>query len=149
MLSTSYYVAQLQFFCLLAPEAAPVGVSSSRVMATSLTLAWLPPQTPNGMIRHYVVLVHEVNTGANFSHQALSHTSFSIGDLHPFYVYQFRVAAVTVEAGPPSLPHVVTTLEDGKFLPRQFQVVTNEFTFQFLLPHLSVLPSQQLTRGLC
>ena len=88
---------------------------SSDVTSTSLTLTWLPPQTTlqNGVIRHYIVTALEINTGANFTYQAQSHTTFSIGDLHPYYTYLFNVFAVTVEVGPASLDHSVTTLQDG------------------------------------
>lgn len=76
---------------------------------------WLPPVNPNGMIRHYVITALEINTGNNLTFQAHSHISFSVGDLHPFYSYLFNVFAVTVEMGPPSPDHTVTTLEDSKF----------------------------------
>lgn len=66
------------------------------------------------MIRHYVVIVSEINTGTNLTYQAHSHPSFSIGDLHPFYSYVFNVFAVTVEVGPASIDLRVTTLEDSK-----------------------------------
>ena len=43
---------------------------------------------------------------------------FSIGDLHPYYMYMFVVFAVTVETGPPSLDHTVRTLQDGMCIER-------------------------------
>ena len=101
-----------------APEGAPINVQSSDITSTSLTLTWLPPESTlqNGVIRHYIVMALEVNTGANFSYQAQSHTSFSVGDLHPYYTYHFNVLAVTVEAGPASLDHTVTTLQDSMLM---------------------------------
>lgn len=89
-------------------------MTSSDVTSTSLTLSWFPPEEQNGVIRHYIVVVHEVNTGTNFTYQAQSHLSFSIGDLHPYYTYQINVFAVTVEVGPASLDHNITTLQDSK-----------------------------------
>ena len=88
---------------------------SSNITSDSLTLTWDPPPNnlQNGVIRHYVVVALELNTGINTTYMA-SHTTLSIGDLHPFYLYEFRVFAVTVEVGPSSLAHQVTTLEDGK-----------------------------------
>lgn len=97
---------------LVAPEGAPVGVSSSSITSNSLTLTWLPPENPNGVIRYYTISVLEIDTGTNFTYQAQS-TSFSIGDLHPYYTYLFTVSAVTVAEGPNSLGHRVTTLQDG------------------------------------
>ncbi len=99
----------------LAPEGAPISVLSSNVTSTSLTLSWLPPLNPNGLIRRYIITVLEINTGTNSTYQAHSHTSISIGDLHPFYSYTFNVFAITVEEGPSSLSHTVTTLEDSKY----------------------------------
>ena len=100
-----------------APEGAPVNVASSNITSTSLTLTWLPPANTlqNGVIRHYIIVGLEVDTGTNFTYQAQSHTSFSIGDLHPFYTYQFNVFAVTVEVGPASLDHTVTTIQNGMY----------------------------------
>lgn len=66
------------------------------------------------MIRYYIITVLEINTGTNLTYQAHTHTSFLIGDLHPSYDYLLNVFAVTVEVGPPSIGHAVTTLEDSK-----------------------------------
>ena len=105
----------LVYLLYSAPEGAPINVVSSDVMSTSLTLTWGSPQNTlqNGVIRHYIITALEINTGTNFTYQAQSRTTFSIGDLHPYYTYQFNVFAVTVEVGPSSLDHRVTTLQDG------------------------------------
>ena len=101
---------------IAAPGDAPTNVMSSSITSTSVTLSWLPPRTPNGNVRHYIVIAIETNTGANFTYQAQSHSAFSIGDLHPYYTYLFNVFAVTVEVGPPSFNHTVTTLQDSMLL---------------------------------
>ena len=105
----------LLYLLYSAPEGAPINVVSSDVMSTSLTLTWGPPQNTlqNGVIRHYIITALEINTGTNFTYQAQSRTTFSIGDLHPYYTYQFNVFAVTVEVGPSSMDHRVTTPQDG------------------------------------
>lgn len=99
------------------PDGAPLSVQSFNVTSTSLTLSWLPPPSElhNGIIGHYIIRALEINTGTNLTYQAQSHTSLSIGDLHPYYTYQFNVFAVTVGVGPASLDHTVSTLQDGKF----------------------------------
>ncbi len=68
----------------------------------------------NRIISHYIITLLELNTGNNLTYQAQSHTTFSVGDLHPYYSYQFNVFAVTVDIGPASLDHVVLTLQDSK-----------------------------------
>ena len=94
-------------------------MASSNITSTSLTLTWLPPDNTlqNGIISHYIILAREVDTGTNFTYRAQSLTSFSIGDLHPHYTYLFNVFAVTVETGPASLDHRVTTLQDSTSEP--------------------------------
>jgi len=90
-------------------------VSTTSVTSTAVTLRWDPPSTElhNGLIRHYIVVVYEVNTGLNDTLQT-SNTLFSIGDLHPFYTYQVEIGAVTVLPGPLSPPITFNTLQDGE-----------------------------------
>ena len=80
-----------------------------------MTLSWNPPETSqqNGVIRSYIVIVKEEETGRSFSVNS-TNTELSIGNLHPFYTYHFTVAAVTVSQGPFTYDYVLQTLEDGK-----------------------------------
>ena len=41
-------------------------------------------------------------------------TSTVVTDLHPYYTYSFKVAAVTIAAGPQSIAVTAKTLESGK-----------------------------------
>ena len=86
-----------------------------QVTATSVVLSWSPPPAVhhNGLIRLYLVLVLEQETGRNFTRNS-SHTQLSIGELHPFYTYHFAVSAVTVSPGPSSDYYTTTTFEDGE-----------------------------------
>ena len=106
----------MPYFCLLAPNGPPVGVSHLEVTSTSVTLRWNPPEASqqNGVIRSYIVIVWEEETGRNFSVNS-TNTELSIGNLHPFYTYHFTVAAVTVSQGPFTYEYVLQTLEDGKY----------------------------------
>ena len=99
----------------LAPEGAPINVASTSITSSSLVLSWDPPLNAlqNGIIRHYIITAIELNTGANFTFMAQSRITLSVGDLHPFYTYQFNVFAVTIQAGPSSSDHQVTTSQDG------------------------------------
>ena len=91
-------------------------MASSSITSNSLVLTWDPPphSVQNGIARHYIVEVLELNTGSNLNFTVQSRTSLSVGDLHPYYTYQFNVIAVTIDSGPSSLAHRVTTLQDSK-----------------------------------
>jgi len=93
-------------------------VASSSITSNSLVITWdsPPDSVQNGIIRYYVVVMLELNTGSNLTFTVQSRTSLSVGDLHPYYTYQINVLAVTIEAGPSSLDHRVTTLQDGKLV---------------------------------
>ncbi len=81
-------------------------------------LSWLPPPKAltNGAIRFYVIEITEANTGTNYTINTIHKLTHVVGDLHPFYTYHFAIYAVTISAGPPTLPLVLTTLETGKFV---------------------------------
>ncbi len=98
----------------IAPTAEPLGVSGSSLTSESISLSWDPPpfDEQNGRIRQYLINVTELETGASFL-QTSSGTEFTVYSLHPNYVYEFTVAAVTVGAGPPSPPILIQTNEDG------------------------------------
>ena len=116
MFRFSKWLTDLSLVIFVAPGAAPTMLTASNVTATSITLSWEPPESDlqNGVIRHYLIQVLETQTGNNLTYQVTALTVFTVGDLHPFYTYSFSVQAVTVAAGPLSLPQSVRTLEDGK-----------------------------------
>ena len=93
-------------------------VQSSVVTATAVMLTWSPPDTElhNGIIRHYLVSVYERDTGRNFTVQSRADTEFTIGELHPYYTYEFSVQAVTIKTGPVSSVLSLITAQDGKYL---------------------------------
>ena len=86
----------------------------SNVTDSSFHLVWhsLPAADQNGIVRHYLVNITEVDTGRQFQLTSLA-TYISIGSLHPFYTYMCAVAASTVDIGPYSPPLTVKTLEAG------------------------------------
>ena len=69
----------------------------------------------NGVIRHYQVVAFEVNTNSTLTYRATANTAFTVGELHPYYMYRFAVQAVTVATGPLSTYVSVLTLQDGQF----------------------------------
>ena len=100
--------------CTVVPDSAPTSVQSTAVTSTSIDIDWdsLPTENENGIVRHYIVNVTEVQTGNTFQIMS-SDESATLTNLHPAYQYTLTVAAYTVGLGPYSTVLTVTTLEDG------------------------------------
>ena len=98
------------------PTASPESLSHTEVLSTSVVLQWNPPppNQQNGLIRHYIINISELETGQNSSLNTTSTEQFITG-LHPFYTYAFSISAVTVASGPYSEQYTVQTQQDGKF----------------------------------
>lgn len=92
----------------------PQGLSGSNQSSTAIFLSWSPPPDIdiNGVIQYYTVEVDEVWTGHTFTFHPNS-TNISVRALHPYYVYQCRVAAYTVALGPYTSNLQIVTGEDG------------------------------------
>ena len=101
-------------FCIVVPDSAPTSVQSTAVTSTSFDIDWnsLPTEDENGIVRHYIVNVTEVQTGNTFQIMS-SDESASLTNLHPAYQYTLTAAAYTIGLGPYSTVLTVTTLEDG------------------------------------
>jgi len=67
----------------------------------------------NGNIRHYLVFVTELETQRSFTLNSTMN-NYRVENLHPFYTYNIRIAAVTVATGSRSDAIFIQTLEDGK-----------------------------------
>ena len=98
-----------------APSAPPQNLRHIAITATSVTLNWQPPpeEDRNGLIRLYYVFVTEPESGRSFTLNSTT-ISYSVHNLHPFYTYNFSVAAVTVAAGPISDNITLQTSEAGE-----------------------------------
>ena len=101
-------------FSHLEPDAPPQNLNGSTVNSTSLFLSWeLPPsEQQNGIIRQYLVNVSELETGSGIE-LSTTDTNIIVSDLHPFYHYECNVSAVTIGAGPYTLPITIQTLQAG------------------------------------
>eukprot|EP00731_Ephydatia_muelleri_P012545 Em0006g1439a len=67
----------------------------------SYRLFWNPP-TPmdrNGVVRSYFISCSPLEGGKAFSH-SVTESNITLTELHPFYTYECRVAAVTIGIGP-------------------------------------------------
>ena len=97
-----------------APSDHPQNITSEVRGPTSFRLSWQPPppEYHHGEIQVYVVNVTEEQTGRMF-HLISETAEIVVMDLHPYYLYSCRVAAVTVDVGPHSAATTVRTAEDG------------------------------------
>lgn len=53
----------------------------------------------NGIIQYYIVHILEMQTGRFWTFYSVDSTLL-VGGLHPYYVYECNVAAITVRTGP-------------------------------------------------
>ena len=100
---------------MTAPSVPPQNLRLVAITATSVTLNWQPPpeEDRNGLIRLYYVFVTELESGRAFTLNS-SATNHVVENLHPFYTYNFSVAALTVAASPASDTITLQTSEAGE-----------------------------------
>ena len=101
----------------IAPASPPQNISISVISSQSISVTWSPPlpEDQNGIIRLYIVAVHNVLTQETTLYQRESHHSQLLVEfLHPYYEYDVSMAAETIEIGPFSPLQRVRTLEDSK-----------------------------------
>ena len=102
---------------LAAPSSSPTNIAVANASSDSFLLSWDPPpvEDVNGVIRHYMTRVTEVETGRTF-YVTTNITVLELNGLHPFYTYTSAVAAQTVALGPYSSAMSVRLGEEGKRL---------------------------------
>ena len=102
---------------ITAPSAAPTSIRGFAIDHSSISLEWDVPPTLqlHGILAAYVVNVTERETGITFEVNTTT-TSIVLDSLHPDYVYECRVAAVTIAPGPFSTIFAVQVLMAGKIL---------------------------------
>lgn len=107
----------MYFSFLSAPSSSPQSVLATVIGSMSISISWAPPpqDEKNGIIREYLVSVKSADNGEVMSFSTQS-TSMTILGLRPHTSYNFRIAAVTVAAGPFSSDFVVTTAQDGMLI---------------------------------
>ena len=102
---------------LAAPSSPPTNIAVANASSDSFLLSWDSPpvEDVNGVIRHYMTRVTEVETGRTF-YVTTNVTVLELNGLHPFYTYISAVAAQTVALGPYSSTISVRLGEEGKRL---------------------------------
>ena len=123
---------------IAAPSAAPQRLTGSAQSDTIIYLTWTSPPAidVNGVIQYYSILAEETETGRSWSFTHVE-PEISIGSLHPYYIYECKVAAFTVALGPYSNTTSVQTNEAGKA------------TFIFLMAPLILLLCFQYSANSC
>ena len=99
-----------------APYSHPQNLSGVAVSPTSIVLHWLPPPSHliNGVLRYYHILISDPS-GRSIHNRLVDGNLLeaSVNQLHPYYLYNCSVAAVTVDDGPISSLQILTP-EDGE-----------------------------------
>ena len=92
-----------------------MGVSVDSITETSFRLSWSPPPEEfiNGKITSYTVSVYEEETKVNTNYSTIN-TTYTVTQLHPFYIYHCSVAANTIAIGPFSNATTIQTSQSGE-----------------------------------
>ena len=101
---TVYFLMLYRYhFGAIAPAGPPQSISADVLNATSVEFSWSAPlpEHQNGIVQSYTIIVLELETNSTKEmRQNYVHNSIVIHSLHPYYNYQFSVAAYTVALGP-------------------------------------------------
>lgn len=95
----------------------PDGLNAPNVTvlsSTSVHVMWEQPALPNGIVFGYG-LIQKTGGAETLLFNGMGF-SFTVTNLQPFTVYEFRVNASTIAGSGFSEWTEVTTLEDGKFV---------------------------------
>ena len=110
----------LMIYMYTAPTGSPISLSNSAANATVVTLMWrAPPYSQrNGIITRYSLEVCQIDPLVSrcTNHDSNgAQTSLVISSLHPYYVYNWRVAAHTSVGGGSYSSYISFRMpEDGK-----------------------------------
>ena len=105
----------------------PCSLREASVTSTTVTLRWMPPETPNGVITHYSVQ-YGGTVIDKFSSEALNRLTGTVEGLSPDTQYVLHLTAHTkVGAGPPASLSVKT----GMLLIMQCSKITSHFTLPY------------------
>lgn len=102
---------------ILAPTGPPKNISADSINSTSIEIDWEEPtpSTQNGIIVSYYIILTDLQSQQTKEYsRSGSHFDIVISSLHPYYSYQYAIAAETVVGrGPLTSPAMIRTKEDG------------------------------------
>ena len=104
-------VTKLKFTMYSGP---PLSVSALAVSSTSIWLIWAAPDRgkQNGIIRKYLITLHEIETDLLLHYEADGTATLQIiNHLHPFYNYLCFISAFSIGTGPAATVEVQTKEE--------------------------------------
>ena len=101
-------------FFISAPTASPLNISAVVLGSKTLSINWSPPpfEHQNGIIRSYIISI--IGEDGIEHIETVQNTSLTITYLHPNYVYNLTIRAVTISKGIKSSAIYFMTEEDGK-----------------------------------
>ena len=102
---------------MLVPSGSPNMINIIALNATALRMSWEEPPAgeQNGLITNYIINMTVVETGESW-HFMTTETSIELQSLHPFYTYNFLMAAATVNGtGPYSSVFTIQMPPDGEY----------------------------------
>ncbi len=103
-----------------APTAPPRNLTGDSINSTSIEIVWEEPKlsAQNGIISSYHIILTDLQSQKTKEYSRLgSHFDLVISSLHPYYNYQFSVAAGTVIGRGPLASFIpIQTKEDGMFM---------------------------------
>ena len=104
------------YFHLTEPRLPPRNIVANAINATSVAITWKPPliEGQNGPIQGYNIGVIGIDTDEDFMISSNS-TNVIIKKLHPFFLYNFSVAAITISQGPSSESITVKMPTSGEY----------------------------------
>ena len=110
----------------------PVSLEVVSTSSMSATLSWSPPPEVqlNGVLRHYILIVQELDSGGNVTLMSTD-SMIVLSDLHPFYNYAIAVCPVTVDTGPCANFEPIQLPQDGRLRFINYYL-SIEFTFTSL-----------------
>ena len=102
----------------LAPNEVPLNITTINITSRSFSVSWRAPlfENRNGILRSYIINIIQESSGETQDIIITQGAYAQIGNLHPYYNYTYRIAAVTIAAGPFSEAQSVLTLEDGMYI---------------------------------
>ena len=95
--------------CFLAEPTAPRSLMVDDVANTTVTLSWMPPDPPNGIITQYQVQIRRSSSSGSYNNRVTTDLTYTVIGLNGGIQYDFRVRASTIVGrGNPS--NIVTVL---------------------------------------